>query len=222
MINMAGANIAIDAMADSKKSPPPRSSTRSTAWAIRTGCSRSASSRSATICAWPALPSPPVCAGERLATIYGFRELLMKQGVAVINPDITNVGGMAECRKVAAMAQSAYISVAPHNPNGPLATAASAHLAASIPIHRYRDALRTDLEETELEGGHPGQRGSSRTRAGDAILASNRPTGRRPQTGKVCPTRETQLFCSAILQSVAQRRAWSGRHQQYRQDGKQK
>ena len=75
----------------------------------------------------------PVCAGERLATIYGFRELLMKQGVAVINPDITNVGGMAECRKVAAMAQSAYISVAPHNPNGPLATAASAHLSATIP-----------------------------------------------------------------------------------------
>jgi len=75
----------------------------------------------------------PVCAGERLATIYGFRELLMKQGVAVINPDITNVGGMAECRKVAAMAQSAYISVAPHNPNGPLATAASVHLSATIP-----------------------------------------------------------------------------------------
>jgi galactonate dehydratase len=75
----------------------------------------------------------PVCAGERLATIYGFRDLLAKQGVAVINPDITNVGGMSEARKVAAMAQAAYISVAPHNPNGPLATAASAHLSASIP-----------------------------------------------------------------------------------------
>jgi len=75
----------------------------------------------------------PVCAGERLATIYGFRDLLSKQGVACINPDITNVGGIAEARKVAAMAQAAYITVAPHNPNGPLATAASAHLSATIP-----------------------------------------------------------------------------------------
>ena len=77
--------------------------------------------------------STPVCAGERLATIYGFRELLAKQAVAAINPDITNVGGIAEARKVCAMAQASYITVAPHNPNGPLATAASAHLSASIP-----------------------------------------------------------------------------------------
>jgi galactonate dehydratase len=75
----------------------------------------------------------PVCAGERLVTIYGFRELMARQAVAIINPDITNVGGISEARKVSAMAQSAYISVAPHNPNGPLATAASAHLAAVIP-----------------------------------------------------------------------------------------
>ena len=77
--------------------------------------------------------STPVCAGERLATVYGFRELLCRQAVAVINPDITNAGGISETRKIAAMAQAAYITVAPHNPNGPLATAASAHLAASIP-----------------------------------------------------------------------------------------
>jgi galactonate dehydratase len=77
--------------------------------------------------------STPICAGERLVTIYGFRELLKQQAVAVINPDITNAGGLAETRKVAAMAQASYITVAPHNPNGPLATAASAHLAACIP-----------------------------------------------------------------------------------------
>jgi galactonate dehydratase len=77
--------------------------------------------------------STPICAGERLVTIYGFRELLKQQAVAVINPDVTNAGGLAETRKVAAMAQASYITVAPHNPNGPLATAASAHLAACIP-----------------------------------------------------------------------------------------
>lgn len=77
--------------------------------------------------------STPVCAGERLVTIYGFRELLNKQAVATINPDITNAGGLSQCCKIAAMAQANYITVAPHNPNGPLATVASAHLAASIP-----------------------------------------------------------------------------------------
>lgn len=77
--------------------------------------------------------STPVCAGERLVTIYSFRELLKQQAVAVINPDVTNAGGLAETKKVAAMAQASYITVAPHNPNGPLATAASAHLAACIP-----------------------------------------------------------------------------------------
>ena len=75
----------------------------------------------------------PVCAGERLVTVYGFRDLLNKQAVAVINPDITNAGGLSQCVKIAAMAQANYITVAPHNPNGPLATAASAHLAACIP-----------------------------------------------------------------------------------------
>lgn len=93
----------------------------------------------------------PVCAGERLATIYGFRELLSKQAVAVINPDVTNVGGIAEARKIAAMAQSAFITVAPHNPNGPLATAASAHLSASIPnfLMLERRGMSEDVARAE-------------------------------------------------------------------------
>jgi len=75
----------------------------------------------------------PVCTGERLITIYGFRDLIQKQAAAVINPDIANCGGISELRKIAAMAQSRYITVTPHNPNGPLATAASIHLSAIIP-----------------------------------------------------------------------------------------
>ncbi|MCI0621833.1 MAG: mandelate racemase/muconate lactonizing enzyme family protein [Acidobacteria bacterium] len=101
--------------------------------------------------------STPVCAGERLVTVYGFRELLNKQAVAVINPDVTNVGGISEARKVAAMAKASYITVAPHNPNGPLATAASVHLAASIPnfLMLERRGLIEDVARADEVGSPP-------------------------------------------------------------------
>ena len=51
----------------------------------------------------------------------------------VVQPDICHAGGFTELRKIAAMAEAAYIKVAPHNPNGPVATVASVHLAAAIP-----------------------------------------------------------------------------------------
>ena len=84
--------------------------------------------------AWVSRRSPvPIAAGERIATIYGARELLEKQAVAIFQPDVVNCGGLSQAKKMAAMAEAHYITVAPHNPNGPLATLASAHLAASIP-----------------------------------------------------------------------------------------
>jgi galactonate dehydratase len=75
----------------------------------------------------------PVATGERLLGRHGFWEVLKQQAVAVVQPDITNAGGIAETKKIAAMAEVGYLSVAPHNPNGPLAIAQNAHLAASIP-----------------------------------------------------------------------------------------
>ena len=75
----------------------------------------------------------PVATGERLLGRHGFWEVLKQQAVAVVQPDITNAGGIAETKKIAAMAEVGYMSVAPHNPNGPLAIAHNAHLAASIP-----------------------------------------------------------------------------------------
>ena len=75
----------------------------------------------------------PVATGERLLGRYGFWEVCKQQAVAVVQPDITNTGGMAETKKIAALAEVGYMSVAPHNPNGPLAMAQNAHLAAAIP-----------------------------------------------------------------------------------------
>jgi galactonate dehydratase len=77
--------------------------------------------------------SIPIATGERIATKYGFRPLIEQRVVEIIQPDVCNVGGLMEAKKVAAMAEANYISVAPHNPNGPVADAMSVHVAASIP-----------------------------------------------------------------------------------------
>jgi galactonate dehydratase len=75
----------------------------------------------------------PLATGERLFSKWEYRELLENQMVDVIQPDICHAGGITELKKLAAMAETSYVRVAPHNPNGPVATAASIHLAASIP-----------------------------------------------------------------------------------------
>ncbi|MCC7355596.1 MAG: mandelate racemase/muconate lactonizing enzyme family protein [Anaerolineae bacterium] len=75
----------------------------------------------------------PIATGERILTRHGFAPIVAQQAVAVIQPDVTNTGGIAETRKIAAMAETAYMTVAPHNPNALLATAMNIHVAASIP-----------------------------------------------------------------------------------------
>jgi galactonate dehydratase len=71
--------------------------------------------------------------GERLFTKWGYRELLERQYVDIIQPDVCHVGGLLETRKIAAVAETYYVRVAPHNPNGPVATAASLQLGACLP-----------------------------------------------------------------------------------------
>ena len=74
-----------------------------------------------------------IATGERLFTKWGFRELLERQYVDIIQPDVCHDGGILETRKIAAMAETYYVRVAPHNPNGPVATAASVHLGICLP-----------------------------------------------------------------------------------------
>lgn len=75
----------------------------------------------------------PLATGERIFGRHGFRELLEKQAVRIIQPDLARTGGITETKKIAAMADTYSIPVAPHNPNGPLCTLASMHLCFSIP-----------------------------------------------------------------------------------------
>lgn len=75
----------------------------------------------------------PIAAGERLFGKWQYRELIEKQAVSIIQPDICHVGGIYEGRKLAAMAELYYGSVAPHNPLGPISLAACIQLDTCIP-----------------------------------------------------------------------------------------
>lgn len=75
----------------------------------------------------------PVCTGELLQSRFEFRELFEKQAAEVIMPDVAYTGGILEMKKIAAMADTYFIPVAPHNMVGPVATMASVHLCACIP-----------------------------------------------------------------------------------------
>ncbi len=89
--------------------------------------------------------SVPVAAGERCYTKFGYRELLEKRAVHIIQPDVIHAGGLLETKKISAMADAQYIPVAPHNPNGPVAMAASIQLAACIPNFLILEYLVDDV-----------------------------------------------------------------------------
>ena len=71
--------------------------------------------------------------GEFLFGIEGFGPLCREQAVDVIMPDVKHCGGLLEARKIAAVAELDGVAVSPHNPSGPVATAASAQLCAGLP-----------------------------------------------------------------------------------------
>ncbi len=98
----------------------------------------------------------PICSGENLYLRHGFRDLIEKQAVNIIMPDIPKCGGLSECRKIANMAELYYIPFAPHNVSSPIGTLASAHVCASVPnflvleFHwLHRDYWTTIIKEKE-------------------------------------------------------------------------
>lgn len=104
----------------------------------------------------------PLATGERIFGRHGFRELLERQAVRIIQPDLARTGGVTEFRKIAAMADTYYIPVAPHNPNGPICTIASMHACFSIPnflILEFFEPDETVFREL-IPGGLRGDKGA--------------------------------------------------------------
>lgn len=93
----------------------------------------------------------PMAGGEVLFGMQGFEPLVRNHAVDVIMPDVKHCGGLLELTRIAAMARSYGIAVAPHNPSGPISTAASAQVCAGMPNFRMLElqwgetAWRSDL-----------------------------------------------------------------------------
>lgn len=90
-------------------------------------------------------PKVSICVGERHYTRYGIRELLEKHVADIIMPDITRCGGPSEMKRMATMAETYNVLLAPHNPNGPLSTLASAHVCASVPNFFRQEYIFNDV-----------------------------------------------------------------------------
>jgi len=97
----------------------------------------------------------PIATGERLVGLAPFRDLLEKRGASVIQPDITHCGGLSEARRIAALAEAYRVALAPHNPQGPVSTAASIELGFATPSYVICEAVHLDVpwrQEVVQEG----------------------------------------------------------------------
>ncbi|KKC41451.1 2-oxo-3-deoxygalactonate 6-phosphate aldolase [Devosia epidermidihirudinis] len=75
----------------------------------------------------------PVASGERLIGRREFEPALRQRAFHIAQPDICHTGGLGEAKKIAAMAETAGIGLAPHNPLGPIAGVAALHFGLSTP-----------------------------------------------------------------------------------------
>jgi len=87
----------------------------------------------------------PIATGERLTGIFAFRELFEKRAASVVQPDITHCGGVSECRRISAMAEAYRVSIAPHNPQGPVSTAASIEFGMATPSYIICETVHNDV-----------------------------------------------------------------------------
>lgn len=93
----------------------------------------------------------PIAAGERWATIYGVREFLQKGAVDILQCDLVVCGGITGLKKIAALAEAHYVGMAPHNPNGPLATALNVQFAAAIPNYVILETIGSAADQRVAE-----------------------------------------------------------------------
>lgn len=93
----------------------------------------------------------PFAIGEEFASKWQFKPYLEKQLTQFVRLDVCNVGGITESMKVAAMAESQYIDLMPHNPLGPICTAATIHVAAACPNFSYLEEIHTPVADSGFD-----------------------------------------------------------------------
>lgn len=99
----------------------------------------------------------PIAAGERHAGIWGAKELIEREIIDVVQPDTGRAGGLSQMKKIAAMAEAHYCSMAPHDGSlGPVAEMAAVHLMATLPNFLILEHLEDDVPQRyEVMIGQP-------------------------------------------------------------------
>ncbi len=110
----------------------------------------------------------PIATGERLVGVQAFDELLRRKACSVIQPDITHCGGLSAARRIASLAEVHRVALAPHNPQGPVSTAASIELGLAEPSYVICEAVTSDVPwRAEVAGeSHPIDRDGMLARPG--------------------------------------------------------
>jgi galactonate dehydratase len=87
----------------------------------------------------------PIAAGERWFGRSTFVPALAQRAVDFVQPDVTHAGGMSELAFISTLASAHLVPFAPHNPSGPLSTAATLQLGAALPNFRYLEIMAVDV-----------------------------------------------------------------------------
>jgi galactonate dehydratase len=87
----------------------------------------------------------PIATGERLTHLGAFRELFAHRACDVCQLDITHCGGFTEARRIAALSDAHRAALAPHNPQGPVSTAASLEFGFSQPNYIICESVHQDV-----------------------------------------------------------------------------
>jgi D-galactarolactone cycloisomerase len=88
----------------------------------------------------------PIALGENESTVFGFREIIEHRAGDILQPSVTKVGGIAEFKKIVALAQAANLPIAPHSFYFGPGLAATLHVAAS-----FGGTLPVEFPTGELE-----------------------------------------------------------------------
>jgi galactonate dehydratase len=89
--------------------------------------------------------STPIATGERVTNLADFRRLFGARACEVCQVDLTHCGGFTEARRIAALADAHRVALAPHNPQGPVSTAASLEFGFSQPNYVICETVHADV-----------------------------------------------------------------------------
>lgn len=89
--------------------------------------------------------SVPIAVGEQFASKWAFREVIEAELMDYCRVDLCIAGGLTEARKVAGWCETHYIHLAPHNPLGPVSTAACLHLCLASPMVGVQELPRPPM-----------------------------------------------------------------------------